>query len=156
MIRIGFSTSGAWIAKVIRWFTSSSVSHVFLLFSFAGREWVVEAGWNGVVIIPWSKFLRQNQVVKLIDIPDAYNLNLGDTLDMVGEPYDYRGLLGMTLVLVGRWLKRKWKNPTQSGRALFCSEMTVILLQKAGYPGAETLDPRETSPDDILRLLERQ
>jgi hypothetical protein len=155
MVRIGFSTTNSWVGRAIRWLTKSTVSHVFLLFEFAGREWVVEAGWNGVVIIPWSKFQAQNVVVKLIDVPEAYSIDLGRTLDMVGEPYDYSGLLGMTWVMVGRWLRKKWHNPTQSGKALFCSEMVVILLQQSGYPGADTLDSHSTSPDDLLKFLER-
>lgn len=153
MISIGFSTTDTWMGKLIRWFTKSQVSHVFVYFELGNSGWVVEAGWTGVDIISWDKFTRDNKVVKMVNLPDAVDPDLAYTLEMVGEPYDYPGLLGMVLVMAGRHFHRKWNNPTASGKAIFCSEMVTVLLQQSNYPGAEKLTPRNTSPDDLLKFL---
>ena len=89
----------------------------------------------------------------MVELPEALTPDLGYALEMVGERYDYSGLLGMVWVMIGRMLHRKWNNPTNSRKALFCSEMVVLLLQKSDYPNAGVLEPRNTTPHDIMKFL---
>lgn len=76
-------------------------------------------------------------------------------LRYVGSRYDFEGLIGMTWVMIGRWLRRKWKNPFRSAKNVFCSEAVIrAMLDSPGYGAACPLDP-ESSPEDLLLYFER-
>lgn len=149
-MKIGFSTTNSWVSRSIRWVTGSSVSHAYIEFEWLGRPFIMDADWSGVRIVPREKF--RDQVVALI--PVQVDLHLA--FDFVGDRYDYGGLLGMGWVILGRFLKRKWRNPFANARARFCSEMIVHMLQRAHYPGSGSLDPSTTSPQDLLEFLQAQ
>lgn len=158
MICIGFSTTNSWKARLIRLFTGSKISHTFIYYTMGEQQLVLEAGWTGVEVMPWERFVQENTVVAMgtLKAPDGTNMNdsyLSDSLATVGMGYDYRGLFGMLWVMLGRKLHRHWSNPIESGKALFCSEMVTILLQKCSYPGSDKLVPRNTTPDDLYRFL---
>lgn len=154
MIKVGFSRSESIIGKVIRWFTKSEVNHTFIVFTLGGYEWVLEASWFGVYIIPYERYVLHANVTHLFEIEDA-KLNDMAMLRFIGAGYDYAGLVGMAWVMLGRALRKTWRNPWQSTKASFCSEMVASLLIEAKHPGAKELDPRATSPEDLLRILEK-
>ena len=150
--RIGFSTNKrSWISKIIRWFTSSPVSHVFLV--YYDPEWSMdmvmesEGGLGGSVRI--VRFNPDNQDIVAVARP-AYSVEAGMTrmVYQLGELYDYRGLFGMAWVLIGRWLIRRWNNPWHRSKALFCSELVSQVLLDSKYPGWSCA-PSMTSPDDL-------
>ncbi len=65
------------------------------------------------------------------------------------------GLIGMAVVMFGRFLKRKWKNPWRGSRYVYCSE-SVILAMKAS-PGYEGLDlDSDEDPQDLLNWFVKQ
>jgi hypothetical protein len=155
MVQIGFSTTPKILSRFIRWVTKSRVSHSFIIFDWLGKRWVLESGFSGVVIVPWEKFQRDNIIVKVIAPGFVYNMDLLPAMEELGEKYDYGGLFGTAWVLIGRWLKMKWKNPFNDSKAMFCSELVTKILQKAGHPAVQGLDPATTTPEDLLELLER-
>lgn len=159
MIRIGFSRRDRnHLSRLIRHMTGSPVSHCWFLIDepFFGVEMVIEASEFGYRIIPYAGYEKANTIVTLVEprwpIEDAVRASAA----WLGSRYDFAGLFGMGAVLVGRWLRRKLKNPFTSAHALFCSEAVVRTLQLAQYPGAGALDPENTSPADLLAFLKAE
>ena len=155
MIKIGFSTSKALTSRAIRWVTRSRVSHVFLLVedSFLGQSMVMEAIGSGFQLIPYTNFQTGNEIVTLITPVVPLEDGVKKATAWLGEKYNFEGLAGMLLVLAGRWLGRKWRNPLRSAHAVFCSEVATMILQSVNYPGVMNLDPQSTDPEDLEEVL---
>ena len=77
-------------------------------------------------------------------------------VDYLGDVYDYQGLFGMAWVEIGRWLKKKWKNPWHSTKAMFCSELVAKVLIDSKYPGFEGMDPASTDPEMLLQFFDKE
>jgi hypothetical protein len=156
---VGFSTPKAWnpVSWAIRGLTRSRTSHAWLLVYDPVFKllMVMEAHSTGMRLVPLGAFKKVNRVVALARPHLDLARGLHEAGKWLGEPFDKASLVGMTVVLLGRWLRRKWSNPFHRSDALFCSESVVRMLQEAGYPGAADLDPSGTSPEDLLELLER-
>ena len=154
---IGFSTPNYFnpISALIRWITKSKVSHAWFMYHDTDfdLDMVMEAHELGFRLIPFEKFKLHNKVVDTVT-PDV-NLDPGLKLlaHSLGDIYDYWGLLGMGVVLLGHWFKRKWKNPLQSPKHMFCSEAVVTALQACGSKKAESLTPGSTSPQMLRDTL---
>ena len=119
-----------------------------------GQKWLLEAQWNGVVVGSMKKFEKDNTVIELIPVPELTDADLAEALQEAGDAYDYGGLFGVVLTLIGKRLKKKWKNPWNNTKAVFCSELLVLALQKAKFPGIESLTASETTPEDLLNFLQ--
>lgn len=158
MIRVGFSThTKSILSRIIRWFTGSKASHAWLLVDdpFFGMEMVMEATETGFRFIPYDNFKAEgNDIVAVLE--PAYPLDEGvrQAARWLGESYDFAGLFGSIFVMMGRWLRRKWRNPFDKAHSMFCSEAVVQVLQAAKYPGAEKFDPSATTPQDLLDFLQ--
>ena len=137
--RVGFSTGKSLLSRIIRWLTQSSVSHAWLLYFDVdfGCDMVLESTLEGVRIIPYDVFKKNNIIVK-VAIPSC-NLKQGlaKAGSILGEHYDFTGLFGMLWVLFGRWFKKKWQNPLDNAHSLFCSEFVARVLWWSSYPGTE-------------------
>lgn len=153
MTKVGFSTTQSWVSRVIRWATHATTSHAFLVVDWFGEPCVVQADWTGFSVKTFKRFQEEAIVVALVTPQTPIDAGLPAAFDWLGERYDYAGLFGMAVVEFGRLLRRHWRNPWQSPRALFCSESVVKVLQAAKYPGAEHLDAASTSPEDLLEFL---
>lgn len=148
---IVFSSSGTFLSRTIRTLTRSKVSHCCVCIDFQGERCVIEADWSGVVVTPLKKF-KEESVVECeffpgVDLP-------GSAVESLGVPYDYLGLLGFVVVLMGRMLGKKWKNPSSGPSRVFCSESVVRILADASFPGASSLDPDMMSPQDVLEFCQ--
>lgn len=158
--RIGFSTSKtSWISRVIRWFTRSTVSHSFIV--YYDEEWKrdmkmeSEGGMGGSIrIVTFNP--DSPSIVKLVTPKHSIEVGMNKMVDHLGDLYDYTGLFGMAWVEIGRWLKKKWKNPWASSKAMFCSEMVARVLVDSNYPGAEKLIPEDTDPQDLINFFESE
>jgi len=146
---VGFSTTNKIISRIIRWVTHSEVSHTFLAYQAFNRIWVLEAGFLGVSIVPLDKFKAKNNIVLMVPVRELSPDDLGAAMDQLGTAYDFGGLLGAIFPVIGHWFKRKWKNPWNNPKAMFCSELVVYSLQSAKFPGTEALVPADTSPQDL-------
>lgn len=152
--KIGFSTSKSLASVAIRWFTKSKVSHTYLVVegSMFGIPMVLQASTGGFEVISHTKFSKDNEIVTEIPI-NASDEGFKKSALWLGQNYDFGGLFGSAIVIIGRWFKRRWKNPWQSSKALFCSEYIVRWLQESDVPGAEDMDPSATNPEDLLDFL---
>jgi hypothetical protein len=155
VIQIGFSTTPGPLSWLIRRVTQSKVSHCWLLGPDDGEEVVWEADTSGFRRVPYAEFRASNQVLVIA----APAVDLGPAFESVkekwlGTDYDVLGLVGSIFVPLGRWLHRRWRNPFASDDVQFCSEAIVRVLQAANHPGADSLDPSDTSPQDLLAFMQ--
>jgi hypothetical protein len=157
--RVGFSTSKSWVSRLIRWFSDSVVSHAWLLYFDIdfGRDMVLESTLEGVRIIPFDVFKRHNVVRdEWVFSPQAELASgLQRAGEQLGEQYDFRGLFGMLLVVIGRWLRKRWRNPLHNPNAMFCSEFVASVLKLSAYPGTDYWDPSSMTPDDLMEFFRR-
>jgi len=157
--RIGVSTPRGFnpFSWLVLKLTKSTASHAF--FVYYDEDWdtdmVMDAHEEGFRILPLTQFEKKNVIVATFH--PVVSIEVGVkfvALTFLGTPFDFGGLFGTAFVLLGRWLKRKWHNPLQSARSVFCSEAAVVALQKSGYPGAEKLVPQDTTPQDLLQFFQ--
>lgn len=157
--RIGFSTGAGLLSRIIRWFSRSSVSHAWLLYYDVdfNRDMVLESTLEGVRIIPFEVFQKHNKIIKVFTPDFSLKVGLAKAGEILGEQYDFTGLLGMVWVMLGRWLRKKWHNPLDSTKGLFCSEFVANVLRWSGAPSTEFWDPSTMTPENLLEyLLARQ
>lgn len=150
-VYVAFYWGTAWYSKAVEWFTKDGPSHVaFVHWSEDWESWLQlgsEAG--GQLYLP-TRGLDIHTVVALpnIDIWKGLRANIS----LLGQPYDFAGLLGMSVVMVAwNWLKMKVKNPLQSSKAWFCSEYATKVLRDSGVK--LEIDPGETDPGRLLHEL---
>jgi len=159
-IRIGVSTPKRWnpLSPVLRRIMGTPYSHIWLLLDDAlfDMDMVLGTEKQGFQLIPYARFLRQNNVVMIYDPHPDYRLDVGlrAVAPLIGEPYDGLGLVGMAWVMLCRWLKRKVRNPLANPQALFCSESVALMLVKSGVPEAAMLVPERATPEDVVCVLD--
>lgn len=153
MITVGFSSADTLVSWLIRRATGSRVSHCFVVREVLGVECALEAVASGFRAIPMSVFSEGNKIVDIVSVDCDPSLDEPILGTMLGHPYDFLGLLGFLVVLLGRKLGRHWRNPVRGSGRLFCSESVVRLLSAVGVPGAADLDPEMCSPEDVLVFL---
>lgn len=157
MVKVGFSTGNNILSRFIRWATKSKASHAWLSFSDSTlkQEMVMQATIGGFSVMTMREFALHHVVVAQIEPKVSLDQAVVDAADWLGVThYDYGGLIGGLFVVIGRFFKRKIKNPFASSKALFCSEAVVKILQDAKYPGAEALVPDSTTPQDLLDFMQ--
>lgn len=159
-VLVGFSTSkgfGGLLSRLICWLDGSPASHVWVLYEdpVLACWMVLEAHSTGFRTVPLQTFRQRNNIVKIIAPAYPISSGLPMAAEWLGSHYDFAGLLGMLWVVAGRALKQRWKNPLRSATAQFCSEAVARVLLAAQYPQAESMQPDNCSPKDIMRLLEQ-
>ena len=156
-IRIGFSTSKtSWISKAIRWFTAGKSSHTFVVYEDTnfGRTMVMEATQGGFKITPFSQY--EPSIVAIYTPKYPIDTGLKVAIDWLGEGYNYEGLFGMAWVELGRWLKRKWRNPWRSSTTMFCSEAVARIMKDSSYPGTEGWEVQSVDPEMLIEFFEAE
>lgn len=159
-IRIGVSTPKRWnpLSPLIRAVLGTPYSHIWLLLDDAlfDVDMVLGTEREGFMLVPYERFLRQNDVVMIYDPHPDYRLDVGlrAVAPLIGEPYDKVGLLGMAWVMLARWFKRKVRNPLASSKAMFCSEAVAKVLVTSSVPEAAMLVPERATPEDVVSVLD--
>jgi hypothetical protein len=95
-------------------------------------------------------------LVKIVTPKHSIETGMTKMVSHLGDVYDYKGLIGMAWVEIGRWLKRKWKNPWNDSKALFCSELVTQVLIDSEYPGSSGMDPTSMDPQMLLEFFEKE
>jgi len=156
-ILIGFSTPNSWhpISWLVRTFMGSKMSHTFLVYydDDLERQMVMEAHESGFRLIPWEKFLNKNKIVMLVDPMWDMSDAIKFLANYINTAYDFAGLFGSIFVVLGSWFKKKWKNPVQSARSMFCSEANVRAMQYVNHPDTIFLIPDDTTPKMLCDVL---
>jgi hypothetical protein len=152
---VGFSTPRAWnpLSALIRRMTRSPASHAWMLLEDPAFEMrlVLEAHSTGFRLVSFSRFVKDNVVVALVEPAHPLGPGLPAAGAWLGEAFDLLGLFGIFLALLRRaFLRGPLRNPFPTPRALFCSEAVIRTMRAAGYPGSERLAPEGTTPAELL------
>jgi len=152
-VTIGFSRSKKIMSKLIRWFTTSGVSHVYIKRSTPHVDpnfIVYQASGLLVNVENYDHFLTHAEPIKEFEMvlsDDKYAEAEAFLLRELGKPYSILQLLGMLWVILCRRFGARVKNPFRDGdHSYICVELVAKLL---GIQGAE-----EMTPQDLLELLE--
>jgi hypothetical protein len=154
MVRVGFSTSEHFISRLIRKLTRSKASHTFFIFydETLAETMVMDAHFGGYRTLPLHNF--GGKIIADIELKQCGEEAVKAAAQWLGAGYDTKALIGGLKVVIGRWFKRKWKNPWNDARKLMCSEAVTKALIAANYPGADKLTPEDTTPQDLLDFLQ--
>lgn len=146
-IRVGFSTTGALLSRIIRWAIRAPVSHCFVTFNSpaVGQVLLIEASRYGLRIVPYRRWRaggeEQHIAIYRIQISeDHLQRALTALIDRLGDAYDRLGLVGYFLVMLFH-LK---KNPLDDKEKLVCSEAVGVFLEACGLkvPPSGIVTPR--------------
>jgi hypothetical protein len=134
-INVGFSTTNTLISKIIRRFMKTNISHCYVRFSDPtfGVDLVIHADWPGVIIIPASKFDKENIAIEEFEITDSrLDLSLRNNMRLIGKKYDFLNLIGwMPVMVCENWFKRKIKNPLDDPKRLICVDFCLHITNDA-------------------------
>lgn len=156
-IRVGFSTPKYFnpVSWVVRRFTGSKASHAFFVYHDTDfdMDMVMEAHELGFRLTPFEHFSKHNKIVALVTPKNPIDIGTKKIAQRyLGSMYDYAGLVGMAVVMVGRFLKRKWQNPWRGSRYVYCSE--AVILAMLASPGYEVLGiESDDDPQDLLNYF---
>lgn len=158
MIQVGFSTHrNSLLSWLIRKLTRSEASHAWILLdeTYFGTQMVLESvGIGGFRLVTYDLFKKQkNRVIALVDPGVDLEPGVHEAAQWLGTSYDHLGFFGAGIAVLGRWIYRRWHNPFRSASSQFCSEAVVRILQTSHCPGADSLDPETTTPQDLLDFL---
>lgn len=157
--RVGFSTPKGFAPAswLVRKLTKSEWSHAFFVYFDQdwGADMVLEASAVGFRILPLEKYVKKNHCRLLVPAKPIDEGVKKVALTFVGDRFDYEGLLGMVVPVVGGWLKRKWRNPFRSADKVFCSESVALAARLSpGYLGG--LPETDVTPQQLLEWFEAQ
>lgn len=149
MVQIGFSTSNMFLSRMIRLFTKAKYSHCWFLFEHDGKKFIFQADMGGVQIDPYEKFAAKWTNITLITPKQP--ISLDPAWDLLATNYGYAVLLGDLWVILGTWLKQKWKNPFYDAHSLVCSQFVLDVLRDSrnNYPGL-TMDNVSTIVPQVI------
>jgi len=154
-IYAAFSRSNEEVGALIRKFTGGDVNHALLIWRDPTFNcWLtLGANANGLTIETLKNF--KDQIIHLYaPEPGATGLIVGLQVwaNWLNCPYDYAGLIGMSVVEASRLIAhRTVVNPTLTPHHLFCSEYVKNVIHDSGYVNvlggqpAGSVDPFELS-----------
>ena len=158
MIRIGFSTPNWFnpVSWLVRKLTGSRASHTWFVYwdQDFGLDMVMEAHELGFRLVPFERWKRFNTVVAMFAPRRPIDTGVKQLArEQLGAHYDYTGLLGMAVVRLGRWFKRKWVNPFRDAKHVFCSEALALAMRWSGGYEDFKEDPETVDPEALMLYL---
>jgi len=164
-VTVLFSTSNAWISRVIRWASrllgrdKGRSSHALVCLEMLSLSLIVEATFpGGCRVLTRKRRFKGSAPLAEYKLLLPVQGDVNEALSLVGDDYDIPGLLGYIPVMIARWFKRKIKNPWASASKLVCSEFVQRFIQalvKVNIPEWKGLDPSTVLPDDLWERLEK-
>lgn len=157
-ILLGFSTTGVFLSRLIRWATRAKYSHCWVRHGSTvwGGIWITQADWPVVRTWPWKSATAKWTVKKLYRPRFDIHPALAAVRQDFEDPYDIAGLFGMALVMIVlKWFKRRIKNPLANPSGVFCSEFVAQILVAAKLPGTEAWDTEAITPKEVEAYCRR-
>jgi len=152
-ITLIFSTASGIISWLIRKLQGADISHCAIGTSMHGVPVVIEDTVGGVRIYPRARWEKSHKLVREFEFIPNMEDGLRHSIGHVGDAYDYAGLFGYVWVLLGRWLRKKWKNPFARANSAVCSEFILEMdPERKLVPEWEGLDPSSVTPRDLDQL----
>lgn len=115
-----------------------------------GGEWAVEAWATGVRAVPAWRARLNHRVVAVYECKFETAGALREVGKLVGQPYDFAGLIRLGWVLFWRWLGVSVRKPLGSTRGQFCTEVIARFIMAAKLPEAQNWDPEALTPKDLV------
>lgn len=148
IVYAAFSAGSDLIAEGIRAFTGGDVNHALLLYKDPVTNRWMTLGANGNGLTPMTLKNFSDPILHVYGaLPTGLLTGVRALADLIDEPYDYAGLIGMAEVeVVAHIFNRIKNNPTLDRQRLFCSEYVAKVARASGYdllPGvpAGSVDP---------------
>jgi len=146
-MKIAFTASNKWGARLIRWFTKSQWSHVLIITDddLEGEALVFESALHGGVKLNfWSNHAKEKHQVFDINI----TVSIKPMYKYLGKNYGYLQILGFAIAK----LLRLKKNPI--GQNYVCSEVVLLLLAKSSLAKEfENLKFNNTTPENLYKVI---
>ena len=161
MVFVGFSTPRLWnpLSALIRAMTHSRTSHAWLLVedpAFKLRL-VLEAHSSGFRLVSFTRFVKDNVVVALVEPSHPVEPGLPAAGEWLGESFDVLGLFGIFLTLLGALVP-----PAALAEPVPDRERALLLgggdpdAAGGGIPGERRRStPEATTPAELLAFFER-
>jgi hypothetical protein len=157
---IGFETRERhWVSRLIRWFTASEWSHVFLVLPpdpVTGRREILEANASGIHKAFLDKYHKPGARFILFQ-PDTTKARVDDALTaclrLVGRSYGFLQYLGYLPMIALRRLGFRVNNPISAGRV--CSELALRYCQLLHLDERfDALDRDSVLPQELIEIIE--
>jgi hypothetical protein len=153
--RVGFSTTNSFWSKLIKLFTKSHVSHVYIRLEddFLGTQLVIHSDWLGNCIDHLDTFKQLNKIVVEyeIDHPNFENV-IKRNFKYLGKRYDYRLLLSHAwFIIFQKWFQRKVENPLADPFKIICVDYVIKILNQLEITH---LPLKVLTPKDLLKFLD--
>lgn len=156
-LAIGFSTTNTFFAKAVRFFTNSTISHVYIRFydKTLRTYLILHSDFGGVQFSLAERFDAQNVSMYeyIIDDP-RLDKALVDNLWHLEKKYHYRRILEwMWLIILKRWIVRKIKEPlpNRNPKKLICTDFILYILNASGITN---IDIGSMTPEDLLKWFD--
>lgn len=133
-LRIGsilFTRDPGVISSSICYILKSPFSHVAV---YIGNGQVIEAGWTGISIAPFCKYLDGSYTIEVLNLPlsDKQTEEFIKVLkERLNDSYDYSQLFGLFLDVV--FSKRIFSKLLNHPSEWICSEYVAFALKSIGY-----------------------
>lgn len=134
-LTFGFSTSNSFLARCIRYFTKSEISHTYIRFydPFLETEFVFHADFPFVLMEDWQLFKIHNKIIHEfeIDAPKVKS-SIIQNLKMLRTKYHTWHLIYWAWVITfKRWIKKKIKNPLEDPKEIICVDFNLYITNRA-------------------------
>lgn len=145
-LRVGFSSHSSIFSKLIKFFTSSDVSHTYIRIPVPeySTSVVFQASYFTVHYLTAQVFEAHADIIEEYEIEvsdEQYLLSEKFRVTEVGKPYSYTQILGFLWVLVNRKFGRKIHNPLSNGNSAYvCVEVVTNCI---GLPDGECMTPED-------------
>lgn len=154
---IGFETSRKSIySKLIRWFTGSKISHVFIVVGeIHGRPVALEANDSGVDLVFLSKYHTPDHYYVLYKPGSRSSKDIDFALAMLvrlyhNVPYGWGQIAGF---IFDRFTSRLGYKRNFFSEGVVCSELGFQYARLLGCP-LPNMDPNLVSPADLMDLMD--
>jgi len=130
---------------IIRKFTKQEYSHCVC---YLGGEYVIESDWGGVKITPLNEF-KNYEVYRYKDATEE-QLRMATQwmISQQGCGYDWGGILGIALSIIGKKKGNPWDNKTK----YWCSELIADGYLNAGIDIPVDDNTWKTTPGDFAEM----
>lgn len=154
-IIVGFSTGSSIVARLIRWFTQSKISHVYVRYydCSLGTWMVIGAKFLGVEVESFSKFKEKSKIIFEFKCLKSLDVALKTMSSRIGQPYDFPALLGMSwVVLMWKWMKVRIVNPFSDSRTFICTEFVMDILRMGRLNGLPGYGSESVTPEELFKF----
>ena len=158
-MKLIFTSRKTLLARLIRFFTSSKVSHVLIGdLHFYGQPVVMHSTHGGLRIDTFEVWQQRTDstVYEVWEIIPDVSSAIPVLAAKLGSGYDLPNLFGNALSILMRKLGVKLRNLFADPERFVCSEL-VVHLDPSGLkiPEFKKLDPEKTSAEDLLQICRK-